>query len=151
MCLKRWSTHNYSACLSVPELTHELRSSTRSRFYNKALNHRRQRNQHSFDLLEANIQRLKIDPEDSSLLLSTYIDLNTLAEFVYVLLQRRRIDGNIRAVLGQTANRLEADAFQIKVQVDCEKIKIDYIKQIRFKLERTFFNLLYMKKNKILL
>jgi len=151
MCLKRWSTHNYSACVNVPESTHELRSSTRSRFYNKALNHRRQRNQYSFDLLTANIQRSKICSKYCSLLLSTYIDLNTLAEFVYVLLQRRRIDGNIRAVLGQTANRLEADAFQIKIQIDCEQIKVDYIEQIRSRLERTFLNLLYMKKNKILM
>jgi len=152
MCLKRWSTHNYSACFSVPESTHELRSSTRSRFYNKAVNHRRQRNQHSFNSLTSDIQRLKpSSSENYNLILSTYIDLNTLAEFVYVLLQRRRIDGNIRAVLGQTANRLEADAFKIKLQIECQQIKIDYIIQVRLRLERTFRNLLYMKRNKILM
>ncbi len=151
MCLKRWSTHNYSACFNVPESTHELRSSTRSRFYNKALNHRRQRNQHSFNSLTTNIQRLKPSSESYNLILSTYIDLNTLAEFVYVLLQRRRMDGNIRAVLGQTANRLESDAFKIKLQIECQQIKTDYINQIRLRLERTFKNLWYMKKNKVLM
>ena len=52
--------------------------------------------------------------------ITTYIDLNTLAEFVYVLLQRRRTDVDIRAVLARTANRLESDAFQIQLQIECE-------------------------------
>ncbi len=150
MCLKRWSTHNYAACFAVPESTHELRSSTRSRFYNKALHHRRQRNQYSYNLLELNIQKSKNCLQYSSTLLSTYIDLNTLAEFIYVLLQKRRIDGNIRGVLGRTANRLEADAFQIKVRIDCEQMKKDHIDQIRLRLERTVSNLLHMRKQKIL-
>ncbi len=150
MCLKRWSSHNYSACYNIPESTHELRSSTRSRFYNKALTHRRQRNQHAFSSLALNIQKSKFSSQYSSLILSTYIDLNTLAEFIYVLMQRRRINGNIRAVLGQTANRLEAEAFHIKVQIECDQIRKDHIDQIRLRLERTFLNLLYMKKNKVL-
>jgi len=151
MCLKRWATHNYSACFNVPESTHELRSSTRSRFYNKALSHRRQRNQYQYDSLTTSIQKSKICSPHYSLVLSTYIDLNTLAEFIYVVMQRRHIDGNIRAVLGRTASRLEADAFQIRVKVDSEQIKEDCINQIRLRLERTIFNLIHMKKNKILI
>ena len=149
-CLRRWATHNYSNCHNIPESTHELRSSTRSRFYNKALTHRRQRNQQAFDSLSSRIHQSKLSLESRSLILSTYIDLNTLAEFIYVLMQRRRIDGNIRAVLGRTASRLEAEAFQIKVQSECDQIRQDHIEQIRWRLERTFGNLLYMKKTKVL-
>lgn len=148
-CLKRWATHNYNNCFNVAESTYELRSSTRSRFYNKALNHRRQRNQHSFCLLETQIQRSKTCADHYSLILSTYIDLNTLAEFVYVLLQKRHIDVNIRGVLGRTANRLEADAFKMKVQIEDEQIKLDHIERIRARLQRTLMSLLHMKKNKV--
>ncbi|CAF4211080.1 unnamed protein product, partial [Adineta steineri] len=77
--------------------------------------------------------------------------LNTLAEFVYVLLQRRRTNIYIRAVLGQTANRLEQDAFQIKLQIECQQIKIKHIEQIRNRLERTLLNLLHMKNTKVLM
>lgn len=150
MCLKRWSTHNYSNCFNVPESTHELRSSSRSRFFNKAIHHRRQRNQHQFDLLEAAIMRSSYS-KHNTLLLSTYIDLNTLAEFIYVLMQRRRINGNIRAVLGQTANRLEVDAFHIRLQSECGQFKIEHLHQIRARLQRTVLNLLHMKNTKVLL
>ena len=151
MCLKRWSTHNYSFCNVVPESTHELRSSSRSRFFNKALTHRRQRNQYTFTSLQTILQKSKISSQYYSLILSTYIDLNTLAEFIYVLMQRRRMNGNIRCVLGQTATRLEAEAFHIKVQIESNQIREDHINRIRSKLERTVFNLLYMKNTKVLL
>ena len=150
-CLKRWSTHNSAACHNIPESTHELRSSSRSRFYNKALSHRRQRNQPAFDLLESQILKVTNCSDSHNSFLSTYIDLNTLAEFIYVLMQRRRINGNIRAVLGQTASRLEVDAFRIKLQAECKQIKKDYLDQIRLRLEHTVSSLLHMKKNKVLL
>jgi hypothetical protein len=151
MCLKRWASHNYNNCRNVPESTHELRSSSRSRFFNKALTHRRQRNQYTFNSLQTTIQKSKVSSQYYSLILSTYIDLNTLAEFIYVLMQRRRMNGNIRCVLGQTASRLEAEAFHIKVQIESDQIRKDHIDQIRLRLERTFFNLLYMKNTKVLL
>jgi hypothetical protein len=150
ICLTRWSTHNYSACSNVAETVHELRSSTRNRLHNKAVNHRRQRNQYSFHLLSTTVRQSKLCSPNHDIILSTYIDLNTLAEFVYVLLQRRRTHVDIRAVLNRTANRLEADAFRIKVQVECGQIKMDYIHQIRSRLERTVGNLLHMKRNNIL-
>ena len=150
MCLKRWSTHNYAACFNVPESTHELRSSTRSRFFNKALHHRRQRNQREFDALTTTIIKSSYS-KDYSLFLSTYIDLNTLAEFIYVLMQRRKINSNIRAVLGQTASRLEVDAFHIRLQTECEQFKIEHLHQMRARLERTVSNLLHMKNTKVLL
>jgi hypothetical protein len=149
-CLQRWATHNYSTCFNIPESTHELRSSTRNRLHNKAIHHRRQRNQYKFDLLSSNVRQSEKCSQYYGLLLSTYIDLNTLAEFVYVLLQRRRTDVDIRAVLGRTANRLESDAFQIQLQIECEHIKIEYVKQIRLRLERTMRNLIHMKRNKVL-
>ncbi|CAF1120532.1 unnamed protein product [Adineta steineri] len=151
MCLKRWSTHNSSSCSNVPESTHELRSSTRNRLHNKAINHRRQRNQHTFYTLSLIARQSKVCSKYHDILLSTYIDLNTLAEFVYVLLQRRRTNIYIRAVLGQTANRLEQDAFQIKLQIECQQIKIKHIEQIRNRLERTLLNLLHMKNTKVLM
>jgi len=149
MCLKRWSMHNYALCFTVPESTHELRSSTRNRLHNKAINHRRQRNQYSFNLLSSSARQSPTCSVHHDILLSTYIDLNTLAEFVYVLLQRRRTNVYIRAVLGQTAKRLESDAFQIKLQIECQQIKIDHIEKIRFRLERTLLNLLHMERNKV--
>lgn len=150
MCLKRWSTHNYATCVAIPESTHELRSSTRSRYFNKALHHRRQRNQREFELLTTSILRSNYS-QHYSLVLSTYIDLNTLAEFMYVLMQRRRINGDIRAVLGQTASRLEVDAFNIRLQTECGQFKKEYLDQIRARLDRTVSNLLHMKKTKVLL
>lgn len=149
-CLKRWTTHNYANCVNIPESTHELRSSTRSRYFNKALHHRRQRNQREFDLLGNAISQSKLSLH-YGLVLSTYIDLNTLAEFLYVFMQRRRINGYIRAVLGQTANRLEADAFRIRLQLECGQIKKEYLEHIRTSLDRTLANLLHMKKTKVLL
>ncbi|CAF1307476.1 unnamed protein product [Rotaria sordida] len=149
MCLKRWSTHNYSMCFNIPESSHELRSSTRNRLHNKAINHRRERNQFSFNLLSQSVRISTNCSITYNLILSTYIDLNTLAEFLYVLLQRRRTDVNIRAVLSRTAKRLELDAFQIKLQIECKQIKIEYIEQIRLRLKRTVSNLLHMKRNNI--
>ncbi|CAF4221288.1 unnamed protein product [Rotaria sp. Silwood2] len=151
MCLKRWSTHNYSACFNIPESTHELRSSTRNRLHNKAINHRRERNQYSFNLLSQSARIPTIPSTNYNLILSTYIDLNTLAEFLYVLLQRRRTDVNIRAVLSRTAKRLETDAFQIKIQTQCKQIKMEHIQQIRLRLQRTVSSLLHMKRNNILM
>lgn len=150
MCLKRWSTHNYSACFNIPEATHELRSSTRNRLHNKAINHRRQRNQYTFELIDRNIRSTKISSAHYHKVLSTYIDLNTLAEFVYVLLQRRRTDVNIRAVLSRTAARLASEAFAMKVQIECQQIRMNDIDQIRARLERTLENLLHMKKINVL-
>ncbi|CAF3624713.1 unnamed protein product [Rotaria sp. Silwood1] len=151
MCLNRWVTHNYSTCFHVPESTHELRSSTRNRLHNKAVNHRRERNQFSFNLLSQSARALTIPSTAYNIILSTYIDLNTLAEFLYVLLQRRRTDTNIRAVLSRTAKRLELDAFQIKLQLQCKQIKMEYIEQMRLRLERTVSSLLHMKRNNILI
>lgn len=151
MCLKRWSTHSYSTCSTVPESTHELRSSTRNRLHNKAISHRRQRNQYSFNLISLSVRQSKTCFTERDTILSTYIDLNTLAEFVYVVLQRRRTDTNIRAVLVRTAKRLESDAFQIKVQAERQKLRMDHIEQIRSRLYRTMLNLMHMKRIKILL
>jgi hypothetical protein len=150
-CLKRWATHSSSVCFTVSETIHELRSSTRNRLHNKAVNHRRQRNQYSFDLLSTNVRQVKSYLSNHDIIVSTYIDLNTLAEFIYVVLQRRRTDVNIRAVLNRTANRLELDAFRIKVQVECGQLKMDYIHQIRAQLQRTVGGLLHMKRNQILM
>ncbi|CAM4852693.1 unnamed protein product [Rotaria socialis] len=137
MCLKRWSAHNYATCVNIAESTHELRSSTRNRLHNKAINHRRERNQYSFHLLSLSARNFKIPQLHHDIILSTYIDLNTLAEFVYVLLQRRRSDINIRAVLARTAKRLENDAFQIKLQIQANQIKMERIEQMRLRLQRT--------------
>ena len=150
MCLRRWAGHNSATCFTVSETIHELRSSTKNRLHNKAVNHRRQRNQYSFNLLSSNVRQAKISLSNHDLILSTYIDMNTLAEFIYVLLQRRRTNVNIRAVLSRTANRLELDAFRIKLQAEHGQIKMDYIHEIRSRLERTVGNLLYMKNNRVL-
>lgn len=150
MCLKRWATHNYAFCQNIPESTHELRSSTRNRLHNKAVNHRRERNEYSFNLLLLSSRDLKKPAIEYNAIYSTYIDLNTLAEFVYVLLQRRRTDINIRAVLARTAKRLESDAFKIKLQVQDRQINMDHIERIRLRLSRTVLNLLHMKENKVL-
>ncbi|UJR14052.1 hypothetical protein I4U23_001049 [Adineta vaga] len=151
MCLKPWISHNSAICNNVTETTHELRSSTRNRLHNKAVNHRRQRNQYAFDQLSTLIQRSTLCSPYYDILISTYIDLNTLAEYIYVLLQRRRIDVYIRAVLGQTAKRLALDASQIKLQVENRNIRIDLIEKIRCRLERTNINLLHMKNTKVLI
>ena len=150
-CLKHWATHSSSVCSNVSETTHELRSSTRNRLHNKAVNHRRQRNQYSFNYLSTSVRQFKSGLSNHDIIVSTYIDLNTLAEFIYVVLQRRRTNVNIRAVLNRTAHRLELDAFRIKVQVECGQLKIDYIHQIRARLERTVGGLLHMKKHQILI
>lgn len=149
-CLKRWSTHNFSTCSHIPESTHELRSSTRNRLHNKAINHRRQRNQYSLDQLSSIARQSKLISPKHDLIVSTYIDLNTLAEFIYVLLQRRRIDVNIRAVLSRTAKRLEADAFCMKLRTESYQISQDHIEQIRSRLQRTLSNLMYMKRKNVL-
>ena len=150
MCLRRWASHNYATCFSIPESKHELRSSTKNRLHNKAINHRRQRNQFSFDSLSSTVRQSKLCSGHHDVLVSTYIDLNTMAEFIYVLLQRRRTDTTIRAVLTRTARRLESDAFRLKIQVECEQIKIDEVESIRAKLRHTLANLIHMKRNHIL-
>ena len=150
-CLKRWSTHVSAACFNIPESTHELRSSARNRLFNKAIDHRRQRNEYTFNSLLIASRRSSVCPAHHDIILSTYIDLNTLAEFLYVLLQRRRTNVYIRAVLGQTANRLASEALQIRLQIEQQQIKMGHIEQIRFRLQRTLLNLLHMKKNKVLL
>ncbi|CAF0909099.1 unnamed protein product [Adineta ricciae] len=149
-CLKPWHSHNYATCFVVGESVHELRSSTRNRLHNKAVNHRRRRNQYAFDQLTSAICHSKPCSPYHDILLATYIDLNTLAEYIYVVLQRRRLNVFIRAVLGQTAKRLALDASQIKIQVECGKIKIEYINQMRERLQGTLASLAHMRKTKVL-
>jgi hypothetical protein len=150
ICLKKWASHNYALCQNVPESTHELRSSNRNRLHNMAVSHRRQRNQFSVETLSVAVRRSQACSPHYDILLATYIDLNTLAEFVYVLLQRRRTSTEVRAVLGQTARRLESDAFRIKLQVECDGVKAENIEQVRRRLARTLANLTHMKRNKVL-
>ena len=150
ICLKRWATHSYSACFNVNESTYELRSSTRNRLHNKAIDRRRERNQYSVNLLISSVRKSRINSTLSASILSTYIDLNTLAEFIYLFLQRRRTDVNIRAVLGRTARRLENDSFEIKLQIQRQQINIDHIEQIRSRLQQTVLSLFHMKRKNIL-
>jgi len=149
-CLKRWATHDSSKCFPIAESTHELRSSTRSRFFNKAITHRRQRNQQEFDSIGELIVASRLSLQ-YNVILSTYIDLNTLAEFIYVFMQKRHLDKNIRSVLGQTAHRLEADAFRIKVRLESNQLNVDLVQQIRIRLRQTAINLIHMRENKLLL
>jgi hypothetical protein len=150
MCLQRWASHNSNQCFTVPESTHELRSSTRNRLHDKAVQHRRQRNQHTLNTLLLLMNRSKLASIDRHVFLSTYIDLNTLAEFMYVVLQRRRIDIDIRSVLSQTARRLANDAFGLKLAIECQQIDDNHLNSIRTKLTQTLKSLIHMKNSHLL-
>ena len=150
MCLRRWATHNTASCHAVPESKHELRSSTSNRLFNKAVNHRRQRNQYTFDLLSLWTHRSKLCSPHTDVLLSTYVDLNTLAEFTYVVLQRRRTDPYIRAMLCQTVRRLEVDSSRLRNDIEAGQCPINYVNDIRARLKQTMRNLLHLKSKQVL-
>lgn len=76
--------------------------------------------------------------------------MNTMAEFLYVLLQRRRTDVFIRAALARTASRLAWEVSQIQLQVERQNIKVGYVNEMRDRLRHTIVNLLHMKKIKVL-
>lgn len=151
MCLKRWASHNTATCTTVSVSTYELRSSMRNRLHNKAIECRRERNEFSITLLEASLVKEYQLQSYSNLILSAYIDLNTMAEFLYVFLQRRRTDINIRSVLARTARQLELDASSIKIRIEQHLINLNHIESIRKRLQRTLNNLIHMKKTGVLI
>ena len=151
MCLRRWASHNYATCVTIPESTHELRSSSRNRLHNKAINHRRERNFPTYSLFSGIVRQSKSARNHHDILLSTYIDMNTMAEFLYVLLQRRRIDTNIRSVLVRTARQLELNASTLKTAVEGERLNMKHVEQMRMALTQTLTNLIYMKKQQVIL
>ena len=149
-CLRRWETHNYLTCTTVPESKHELRSSIRNRLHNKAVNRRRDRNLYAYSLLSAAVRRSKHGRNHHDLLLSTYIDMNTMAEFLYVLLQRRKIEANLRAVLSRTARQLEIDASTLKVSLIDDRLNLQHVEMFRMRLAKTLATLIHMKNQHIL-
>lgn len=150
-CLRPWASHDLSSCKLVQVSQYELRSSRRDRFYTKAIHQRYQRAHASFTNLWSILICAKLDSTQAHLLLATYIELNTLAEYLYVLIQSRRMDVNIRSVLSQTAKRLSTEAYSISLAVEYKRINQNYITALRNRVLKTVTNLVYMKKKGIII
>jgi hypothetical protein len=116
-----------------------------------AVRYRRQRNISAVGQLVNTIQQSQICIPYSGIIVATYIDLFTLAEFIYVLFHGQRIRDDVRGILRAMARRSVECAYRIKLQVDLKQIKPKTIEMIRARLSRTLDELAHMKRNKMIL
>lgn len=151
-CLKEWSeTHKLYFCAMGRLSIREVPTLTGHRLHSMAVRYRRQRNISSVDQLTRAIQRSEACIPYSSIILATYIDLFTLAEFIYVLFHGQSIQENIRDILRAMAWRLVGDAYRIQLQVDLKQINPKRIEMTRTQFSRTLDELAHMKRNKMIL